>query len=108
MNKSPRRGVEEWRPIIDGQRSSGLTIAAYCRERGITEGTFYTWKSRLRSAMLPAQAKRSPAFVEVRPVNATAAGTIEICLPGDRRLLVRCGFDRDLLIELIRTLEGAA
>jgi hypothetical protein len=29
-------------------------------------------------------------------------------LPGERRVLVRREFDRDLLIELIRTLEGAA
>ena len=34
------------------------------------------------------------------------AGAIEFCLRGGRRLLVRRGFDRDLLIELIRTLGG--
>jgi transposase-like protein len=108
MNKSHRQGVEEWRSIIEGQRRSGQTIAAYCRQRGITDGTFYTWKSRLRSAMLPAQAKRPPAFVEVKHPRVSATGAIEICLPGERRVLVRREFDRDLLIELIRTLEGAA
>jgi hypothetical protein len=107
MNKSPRPGAEEWRQIIDGQQSSGLTVAAYCLERRITQGSFYTWKRRLRS---PAKPKRSPkpAFVEVTPSRAGTAGTIEICLRGERHLLARRGFDRELLIELIRALESIA
>jgi transposase-like protein len=110
MNKSQRPGPEQWRQIIDGQRGSGLTVAAYCRDRGITDSAFYAWKRRLRSATPLAKSNRSPtpAFVEVKPANASAAGAIEICLPGDRRLLVRRGFDRELLIELVRALEGVA
>jgi hypothetical protein len=107
MNKSHRLGPEEWRQIIDGQASSGLTVAAYCLERGITQGSFYTWKQRLRSS-----GKRSclpkPAFVEVTPPRMGTAGTIEICLRGERCILVRRGFDHDLLIDLMRTLEGVA
>ena len=76
-------------------------------ERGISEGSFYTWKKRLRP---PAKPKRlsKPAFVEVKSPTANTAGTIEIGLHGERRLLVRRGFDRDLLIELIHALESLA
>src|SRR5277367_6269114 len=107
MNKSQLPGREDWRQIIDGQRPSGLTVAAYCRDRGITDGAFYAWKRRLRS---PAKPNRSsaPAFVEVKPPKTSAAGAIEICLPRERRLLVRRGFDRDLLTELVRALESVA
>ena len=107
MNKSRRPGPEEWRQIIDGQQTSGLTVAAYCLERGITQGTFYTWKRRLRS---PAKLNGSPvpAFVEVKPPPTPAAGGIEICLPGERRLLVRSGFDHDLLSELVHVMESLA
>jgi transposase-like protein len=107
MNKSHHPGREERRQIIDAQRSSGLTVAAYCLERGITQGSFYTWKRRLRS---PAKSNHSsaPAFVEVKPTNISASEEIEICLPGERRLLVRRGFDRDLLIEVVHALEGVA
>ena len=38
MNKARRPGPEEWRQIIDGHGGSGLTVAAYCLERGITSG----------------------------------------------------------------------
>jgi transposase-like protein len=107
MNKSQLPGREEWRQIIDGQRASGLTVAAYCRDRGIKEGAFYTWKRRLRS---PAKSNRSsaPAFVEVKPPKIPSAEGIEICLRDERRLLVRREFDTDLLMDLIRTLETKA
>jgi len=107
MDKSPRPGPGEWRQIIDGQRPSGLTVAAYCLERRITQGSFYTWKRRLRSPAKPNRLPK-PAFVEVMPLRAGTAGTIEVCLRGERRLLARRGFDRELLIELIRTLESIA
>jgi hypothetical protein len=107
MNKSHHPGAEEWRQIIDGQRASGRTVAAYCLERGVTQGSFYIWKRRLRS---PAKRNRSPkpTFVEVTPQRLGTAGTIDICLRGERRLLARRGFDRDLLIELIRAIESIA
>lgn len=105
MNKTQYPRPEEWRQIIDQQGRNGLTVAAFCLERGITQGSFYTWKRRLHS---PAGQNRlpKPAFVEVMRPIAETAGTIEICLRGQRQLLVRRGFDRELLIELIRALEG--
>ena len=105
MNKSQGLGPDEWRQIIDGQGPSGLTVAAYCRDRGIKDSAFYAWKRRLRS---PAKPNRSsvPAFVEVEPPKTPSA--IEICLHGERRLLVHRGFDRDLLIEVVRAVESIA
>jgi transposase-like protein len=107
MNKSQFPSPEEWRQIIDGQRPSGLTVAAYCRDRGIKDSAFYAWKRRLRS---PAKSNRSsaPAFVEVKPPKKSAVEAIEIWPCGERRLLVRRGFDRDLLIELVHALESVA
>ncbi len=107
MNKSHRPGPEEWRQIIDGQRPSGLTVTAYCRDRGIKDSAFYAWKRRLRS---PAKPNRSltPVFVEVKPPKTSASEAIEIRLNGERRLLVRRGFDPDLLMDLVRTLEAIA
>jgi hypothetical protein len=107
MNKSLHPGTEQWRQIIDGQRPSGLTIAAYCRDTGITEGSFYLWKKRLSGAV-PSRPKHLPAsaFVEVNPLNPAKANAIEIVLHNKRRLLVCAGFDRKLLLDLIRTLEG--
>src|SRR5436190_22532641 len=78
MNKSHRLGAEEWRQIIDGQRGSGLSVAAYCLQRGVTEGSFYNWKQRLRS---PAKPKRlsTSALVEVTPPRSNRLVGRQIC-----------------------------
>ena len=112
MNESHRAAREKWRQIIKSQRGSGLSIAAYCRERGIGQASFFAWKRRLRPG---AQAK---GFVEVKTAAAAqpAGGdgaegealAIEVCLGGGRRLLVRPGFDRELLVAMIGVLEGIA
>jgi transposase-like protein len=109
MNKSQRRGPEEWRQIIDRQQTGGMTVARYCRDRGITECSFYNWKKRLRGA-LPSQPKHlsTPAFVEVTRSNPEKTDTIEILLRDRCRLRVGPGFDRQLLLDLIHTLEALA
>jgi transposase-like protein len=107
MKRSRRRGIESWRQIIDGQRSSGLAVASYCRKHGISKCSFYNWKRRLRQS---AQGKVAPTapFVELKNPDSSIGEGIEIYLPGERRLLVRRGFDRDLLVELVRMLEGVS
>jgi hypothetical protein len=86
------------------QPGSGLSIAAYCREQRISQPSFFAWKRRLNNGV-------DSGFVEVTaasPERSFAGDTIEICLRGDRRLLVRRGFDRELLSELVTVLEGLA
>jgi hypothetical protein len=110
MSQSRRAIREQWRQRIAQQRSGGQSVAAFCRDQGVSENSFYFWRRRLREA-------NAGTFVELRTSAAVApearpAGSegfpfaIEIRLPGRRGLLVRRGFDRDLLIELVRTLEG--
>jgi hypothetical protein len=43
-----------------------------------------------------------------KPPQTSAAGAIEICLRGEHRLLVGRGFDHELLIDLVRTMEATA
>ena len=105
MNKSQHLRREQWRQILDRQQSSRLGVAAFCRQAGIEPGSFYAWRQRLRPAVEP-QDLPAPSFVELTPAGAGTADGIEIYLRGGRRLLARRGFDRELLIELIRALEG--
>ncbi len=130
MNRNYRRGVRtekiggmstrteaaaKWRAIIQEHQSSGLAVARFCRERGVPESSFFAWRRRLRARRL---AHSSPAFVEVQAnahgdagrdtAAAEPSSPIELLLPGDRRLLLRSGFDRPALVELLHTLEALA
>jgi len=102
MNTSQRRTPDHWREIISGQQASGLSIAAYCRQHGISQQSLFNWRRRFGADA----GKPSPAFVEVKAASARSAGGIRICLRGRRRLVVQRGFDRELLVQVIGALEG--
>jgi hypothetical protein len=103
---------EKWRQIIKSQRVSGQTAAAWCREHQVTQASFFAWKRRLQSAVPAAEFVEVHAAAERGRGDADAAedtaAAIEVCCRGGRRLLLRRGFDRALLVETIRVLEGLA
>jgi hypothetical protein len=103
MNNPKGRGAQRWQPIISAQLTSGLSIAAYCRREQISQPSFFAWRRRL--------AGPAAGFVEVETLLPTAGETlrapaIELRLGGGRRLVVRKGFDRDLLAEVVQALEA--
>jgi hypothetical protein len=120
--------AEKWRGIVDEQTSSGQTVAEYCRRRGIAASSLFAWKHRLTRAAEGA----APTFVEAKvrsedcvgderggeafPSQAaegaasagggpSPAACIEIHLPGQRRIMVRRGFDPEALRQVVAVLE---
>ena len=114
------RARERWRAIVGEQRASGLGVAAFCRQRSIPTSSFYGWRQKLlgpprrAKAAGSAASNRDAAFVPVRlagsaPVQGGRGEvSLEVRLRGGRRLVVRRGFERGLLVELIGVLEGLA
>src|SRR5271169_5919931 len=98
--------AEKWRQRIAEHLSSGQSVAAFCRGQDISENSFYVWKRRLRRGDVEGFASTPTPFVELKPSPAAVAEVqtagIEVCLRHQRRLRVRPGFDRDLLIDLVR------
>ncbi len=39
-----------WAQVVQEQAGSGLSVRAFCRERQLTEPSFYWWRQRLRGA----------------------------------------------------------
>ena len=79
-----RYSREQWLSWVVDQRSSGLTIGAFCESIGIRENSFYRWRARLLAEgelleELPATAVRqASAFV---PLTVVASERTEIDLP---------------------------
>ena len=40
--------VDQWRERIAEHGRSGLSVKQFCKERGLTECSFYVWRKRLR------------------------------------------------------------
>ena len=48
-----------WQQRMATFRSSGLTVAAFCRKEGIAPARFYYWARRVRSASADDRPRRS-------------------------------------------------
>ncbi len=67
-----------WREIVAGQRQSGQSVRAYCRQAGVEKSAFYWWRRELarRSTPLRVQQRNDPlpARRVIRPVKPTRPG----------------------------------
>jgi hypothetical protein len=78
--------TSKWRKIVEEQKSSGLSGAAFCRKRGINLSRFYHWRLRFHQETLG-------GFLELRadPPSST---------PGPKSAGVLIHLDHALCIEL--------
>ena len=101
---------EKWRAIVSEQIASGQSVAAFCKERGVTSSQIFAWKKRLREAgkaeFIEVQVKPAEPLREVASRQPAAA--IEVRLCGGRSILVEPGFNADHLRALLAVLEPEA
>jgi putative transposase len=89
-----RQREREWHERLARQAVSGQSVAAFCRSKGIAEGTFYWWRAHLRSKRLDAEhgqaeAVAPAAFIDVGMVTSVAASNSSA--PAVDRPRERCG-----------------
>jgi hypothetical protein len=109
MRQSRTEQWAKWRGLFLEQLSSGQTVAAFCRDRGIRDSQFYDWKKRVREG-------EAAEFVEVKVQASSEQRTpapggypaIEVRLSKGRSLLVGPGFDASHLRALLAVLETEA
>ncbi len=96
-----------WRDLIERRRHSGLSVAQFCGEAGVSTASFYLWQRKLRGGAA-ARRQARPARPDRRetsrlvPVHIVAdapasrsdsAGMLEVDLPGEVRLRIPAGCD---------------
>lgn len=116
--RQPRR--EHWRALLEAQRRSGLSLAAFCRRRGLRQGTLSFWKWKLAREAEAGAGRGAPAsFVPVqlgvsrrsREPGARGAppadlGELEIALADGRLVRVRGRIDPAWLAAVLREIEA--
>jgi transposase-like protein len=105
MNQRREQAWAKWRDLVAEQEQSGLSVAAFCRDRELAQSQLTYWKRRVR------EAAKTP-FVEVQlaepRVQARALGstTIEVRLNNGRSLMVAARFDARHLQALLAVVES--
>ncbi len=76
---------EQWRRRIAEQETSSQPIRAFCRERGLKEPMFYSWRQRLRAENKPVKF----ALIETAPGRETTTPqALELVLAGGDRMRI--------------------
>jgi hypothetical protein len=126
-----RFDAAEWAVLIDEWQSGGLSLPAFCSQRGLSRGTMQNWvykpalKRAVEDARRASRAGRDvspetselpappPAFLPVRfaemiapPCDPKTRAAIEVILAGGRRIAVGPGFDPETLRQVVAALEG--
>jgi transposase-like protein len=76
-----------WRKLIGEQSGSGQSVSAFCRGRGVSDASFYTWRKRLSE-----ETPLKFALVEAE-ANRSVASCLELSLTSGERLHIVAGVD---------------
>jgi transposase len=101
--RDPRK-EQHWRHHIRDWQDSGLSIRVFCARRGLSQPSFYAWRSELQR-----RDSKEALFLPIRPLADVASPNdmpaLEVFLPGGRRIRVAPGFDAATLRQLLAVLE---
>ena len=93
--------AQQWAMVVQECRSSGLTNREYCRQRGISEKSFYYWLRKFRGQMAEAA---GPQIVQLEsPVIST--DMLQIQYRG-AELRLPAGVDMNAVSALLRSIQS--
>jgi hypothetical protein len=72
---------EHWRQLMNEQEASGKSVRTFCREKDISEFSFYSWRRRFRT-------KQPVTFALVDTTGSAAPTMIELVLTSGDRLRI--------------------
>ncbi|MEM6944551.1 MAG: hypothetical protein AAF565_12445, partial [Pseudomonadota bacterium] len=109
-NNRTTSALAQARALLPDLDASGLTVAAYCREHGISTWAMYK-AAREHRAESPSTTADGPALTEVAIVDGdkrfnSPAAPLEIGLPAGLRIHVPVDFDEVTLRRLLGVLAA--
>ncbi len=97
----PRR--EYWRELVSQQEQSGLSVHAFCKQRGVTEACFYNWRKQLRN-----NAALGFALVDAQGKGCKPKAPVELVLATGERVQIAPGVDAATLRMVLGVLRERA
>ena len=95
--------TQNWTMVIQECSNSGLSNREFCRQRGISEKTYYYWLRKLRSQMAEVA---GPQLVQLEPAPTLAQNDVLQIQYRGAELKLPAGVDMDTVAALLRSLQS--
>jgi hypothetical protein len=96
-----------WQMAIETWRSSGLTVRQFCRQEGLPEASFYSWRKKLTKTLTSdsdKEAIKPKPFIQVSLPKAKSGG-LELVLASGHTLRIPSAIDRQTLTHVLSALS---
>jgi len=100
-----RRTHAQWQTLFAEQSASGMTVTAFCRERGINPTYFGLRRKQLASKDATTATASDSAFIPVTLSSPALAPSVDILLAGQWRMRVPVGVSPAWLAALLHGLR---
>ena len=101
--KAGARKAAEWAERITAQQRSGIPVKQFCKEQGLTEYSFYSWRRRLLNEE-PVRFALVERGTELRKAGTEPA--VELVLASGERLRISAGVDATTLRTVLEALRA--
>ena len=95
--------AQNWAMVIQECSNSGLSNREFCRQRGISEKTYYYWLRKLRSQVAEAAV---PQLVQLEPSPVPVQEDMLQIQYRGAELKLPAGVDMDAVATLLRSLQS--
>ena len=95
--------AQNWAMVIQECNSSGLSNREFCRQRGISEKTYYYWLRKLRSQMAEAVALQ---LVQLETAPTLGQNDVPQIQYRSAELKLPAGVDMDAVAAILRSLQS--
>jgi putative transposase len=95
MNK--RKSEEQWMELVRKFNSSGLNVTAWCRDIGISKGSFYPYLNKFK-ALAAESSKQEWGAITIPKIVETTLISLKV---GTITLDIKNGFDKETLRDIL-------
>ncbi|MFH1616058.1 MAG: hypothetical protein ABIG61_13355 [Planctomycetota bacterium] len=105
--KSDTDQLQFWQMVLETFKSSGLSVRQFCKQEGLSEPSFYSWRKKLTKVDEPEDDKQkeqgSSAFIKVSMPSEKPCG-LELLLLSGNTLRISTGADNKTLTNVLSAL----
>lgn len=109
VQKSESDQQQFWQMVLETFTSSGLSVRQFCKQEGLSEASFYSWRKKLNNSHASGVREESPVsepFIQV-PVLQSELGCLELVLASGHSLRIPSDIDSTFLIGILSALKQA-